>query len=385
MTSLLPSTTGAPAATRTSFGDQVLNSQSIPYMRSRNIEFTCKRLKPFTRVYSFFSGIDVNSYIIPKLLDITMTSGVFEVGETVIGSFDTPNILSPTIKFRVAQQNHKYGAYNSPSDVYTTNPYNSATTIPELYSSTSTILNVDTYSLSNQPQGQFNGYVAVGMKLRGQTSQAEATISSIRLVTDQIGVVIGSFFIPNGNIDVNPKFECGTKSFRVTSSNTNSQIFGTYSTSAEERYFSEGKLNTVQENVIIVRPLKIDSNNGNISGPGTPNNNVPSNDGGRGGGGVSYSSGSSSRTNVYYNYGSAPLGQGAVRDLTALASKAGVSTKNISTTMTAQQQANIVSKINSSSWASNSGVKVSTSTSGTYRSAAPAGRTVGGVTTGARR
>ena len=385
MTSLLPGNTVAPTSTTTSFGDQILASQSIPYMRSRNIEFTCKRLKPFTRVYSFFSGIDVNSYIIPKLLDITMTSGVFQVGETVIGSFDAPDRLSPTIKFRVAQQNHKYGAYDSPSDVYITNPYNSSTIIPELYSSTSTILNVDTYSLSNQPQGQFSGYVAVGMKLRGQTSQAEATISSVRLVTDQIGVVIGSFFIPNGNIDVNPKFECGTKSFRVTSSSTNSQIFGTYSTSAEERYFSEGKLNTVQENVIVTRPLKIDLSDGSskdVKGPGTPNNNVPYT--GRGGGG-NYGTGSSSKTNVYYNYGASALGQGAVRDLTALATAAGVSTKNISTTMTAQQQANIVSKINSSSWASNNGVRVSTSTSGTYRTAAPAGVKVGGVTVGAKK
>ena len=41
-------------------------------------------MKPFTRLYGFFDGEDVNEYIVPKLLEIQMTSGVFP-GETVEG------------------------------------------------------------------------------------------------------------------------------------------------------------------------------------------------------------------------------------------------------------------------------------------------------------
>ena len=241
-----------------SFGDQVLSSQVIPYVRSRNVEFTAKKMKLFTRVYPFFDGVDVSKYIIPKLLQVTMTQGTFQVGETVHGSFNIPGLLhSSYIRFRVATPNHKYGPYNAPNDVFTTNPYDQTLTIPDAYSTTSTILNVDTYSLANQPQGQFYGSVEVGISLRGQTSGAEATLDSMALVTDHVGTLIGSYFIPDPNILTNPKFEAGTKLFRLTSSDTNAQIPGAATTSAEENYFVEGKVNTVQEQIISIRNGKV--------------------------------------------------------------------------------------------------------------------------------
>jgi hypothetical protein len=242
----------------TSFGDQVLNSELIPYVRSRNIEFTAKRLKPSTRMYVFFDGVDVNSFAVPKLLEISMTSGVFEVGETVIGSFDTYGIYLPHISFRVAAQNHKYGEYNNPSDVFTTNPYDTTQTIQESYSSTSTILNIDTYSLSNQPQGLYYGHISQNMKLKGQTSGAEATITSVRLITDSVGTLIGSLYIPYP-IESNPKFEAGTKVFRLTNSSTNSQVIGVAFATAEEKYHVEGKVNTVQETVIVIHNARVET------------------------------------------------------------------------------------------------------------------------------
>lgn len=248
-----------------SLGDTVLSSEISSYMRSRNLEFTGKRLKPLTRVYTFFSGIDVNKYIIPKLLEINMLSGTFEVGETVVGSlvtlFDTGigSLQSdPKITFRVASSNHKYGPYNSPSEVFVANPYDSTQPIPEIYSSTSTVLNVDTYSLSQQPQGDYFGFIQVGMFLRGQTSGAEAEISNIRLITDSSGTIIGSFFIPNPNVFGNPVFETGTKLFRITSSASNSLIDSTI-TSAEEKFYSEGKVNRVQENILSVRTVRTET------------------------------------------------------------------------------------------------------------------------------
>jgi hypothetical protein len=255
-----------------SLGDAVLSTDISSFMRSRNIEFVAKRLKPYTRVYTFFNGIDVNKYITPKLLEITMTSGTFQVGETVEGIIpDTAYLLvsssssglgslqsDPKITFRVASSNHKYGPYNAPTEVFTGNPYNSSQSIPETYSSTATVLNVDTFSLSQQPQGSFFGFIQSGMKLRGQTSGAEATVTNIRLVTDRIGVIIGSFFIPNPNVFGNPKFESGTKLFRITSSPSNSLIDST-TTSAEEKFYSEGKINRVQENILSVRTVRTET------------------------------------------------------------------------------------------------------------------------------
>jgi hypothetical protein len=250
-----------------SLGDTVLSSEISSYMRSRNIEFTIKRLKPLTRVYSFFSGIDVNKYIIPKLLEISMISGTFEVGETVVGTIDSYSISNlglgaiesdPKITFRVATSNHKYGPYNAPTETFSANPYESSQPVPADYSSTSTILNVDTYSLSQQPQGNYFGFIQQGMILRGETSGAQATISDIRLITDTIGVVIGSFFIPNPNVFGNPTFETGTKLFRITSSSSNSLVNSTI-TSAEEKFYSEGKINKVQENILSVRTVRTET------------------------------------------------------------------------------------------------------------------------------
>ena len=96
------------------------------------------------------------------------------------------------------------------------------------------------------------------MKLRGLTSGAEAVVSNVRLITDTIGVLIGSFYIPNPNIFGNPRFETGSKLFRITSSPSNSLIDST-TTSAEEKFYSEGKINRVQENILSVRTVRTET------------------------------------------------------------------------------------------------------------------------------
>ena len=250
-----------------SLGDTVLSTDISSFMRSRNIEFVSRRLKPFTRVYTFFNGVNVNKFVTPKLLEITMVSGTFQVGETIRGIIESsvsasltvaPVKPDPEITFRVATSNHKYGPYDAPTEIFTANPYNSTQPVPADYSSTSTILNVDTFSISQQAQGDFFGYVQTGMKLRGQTSGAEAVVSDIRLITDTIGVLIGSFYIPNPNVFGNPRFETGPKLFRITSSVSNSSVDGT-TTSAEEKFFSEGKINRVQENILSVRTVRTET------------------------------------------------------------------------------------------------------------------------------
>ena len=47
---------------RTSVGDRVISRDLIPFMRSRNIEFVAKRVKPLTKLYAFFDGQDAVSY-----------------------------------------------------------------------------------------------------------------------------------------------------------------------------------------------------------------------------------------------------------------------------------------------------------------------------------
>jgi len=246
----------------TSVGDRVVSRDLVPYMRSRNVQFVSKKVKPLTQLYAFFDGVDVTKYCIPKLLEISMLSGVFQVGETVTGYVQATGLgqgtedVSAKITFRVAQANHKEGPYNVPSSTYSQNPYNSQI-LPESYSSTSTILNIDTFSLSNAPQGEFSGWVEPGMILVGKTSQAQASISNVRLVSDLSATLIGSFYIPNPNLNIHPRFEAGTKSFTIVNDNTNDQNLAT--TIAEELFTSSGTLETVQENIISVRNARIEN------------------------------------------------------------------------------------------------------------------------------
>ena len=245
-----------------SVGDRVVSRELVPYMRSRNIKFTAKKLLPYSQLFAFFDGVDVTKYCTPKLLEIQMDSGVFEVGETVeslsvriCGLQEENQRTVPHMSFRVAQANHREGPYNNPLKVYPENPYTKQP-LPSAYSSTSTVLNIDVSSLAAQARGDFSGYVNVGTKLIGQTSKAEATVTDVRLVNDSTSTLIGSYFIPSPNSTNHPKFEAGTKTFRLTD-DPNNDISLT-STAAEEAFESAGTLETLQENIISVRNAKVD-------------------------------------------------------------------------------------------------------------------------------
>ena len=245
-------------------GNKVVSRDIIPFMRIRNIEFISKRLKPLTRIYPFFDGVNFNSLIIPKLLEVTNVSGEFEVGETVQGLMpeDNPDIVgdgtNPRIRFRLAKANHKYGPYNNPTATYTNIPYDPDSTMESEYSESSSILNVDTFGLSSIDDNGL-GWVGVGMKLTGLTSGAQATISGLRLVTDENGSVRGCLFIPDSSIVKNPKFETGTKTFRLTDSPTNSSTGGFVSTSAERNFFAQGELENLQQDEIHIRNATVET------------------------------------------------------------------------------------------------------------------------------
>jgi len=250
-----------------SLGDRVVNREITHTMRSRNIKFTAKAMKPFTQVYSYFDGVAISRFTVPKLIEVTMTSGTFTVGETINGtmpgSVTTQQIGSsslPEIVFRVAAANHKYGSITEPSDIYDSNPYTRATSLPTAYTGASTIINVDTDSLQSEEFSQFFGYIQSGMVLRGRTSGAEATITSVRLITDRVGTLIGSYRVPDPSSVSNPTFDTGRSEFRLTSSSINSRVKGSLSTSAQEIFYSQGDLDNTQEVTLSLRNARVSTN-----------------------------------------------------------------------------------------------------------------------------
>jgi hypothetical protein len=233
--------------------DVLLSSGTERFMRSRNTEFKSSNLRPLTRYYQFFDGNGSVDFI-PKLVEISVdrelqdfgSSGVFQVGETVVGSVNGKAL----IKFRVASSNHKYGAYNNPSTTFNINPYYKEENIPPNYSGSSKVLNIDTYSLSEEAQGKYYGYLTKGMQLTGQTSGAVSFVKDLRLVSDNYGDLIGSFFLRDPHTSPPPsvRIGTGTKTYKLTSSSTNqTPIRGSkLISSAETVYRSEGTWETKQ-------------------------------------------------------------------------------------------------------------------------------------------
>ena len=245
----------------TTTGERVISRDLVKFMRSRNVQIISKRLKPNTRLYGFFDGVNVTNYCVPKLLNISMISGVFQIGETVIGTMNSSGLnrsipgVTPRISFRLASPKHKEGAFNSPTSQFTQSPYSNRV-IPNTYTSTSEILNVDTFSLSNEVQGEYNGWVSPGMIFVGQTSGAIAVLNDLRLVSDVSSTCIFSFFIPNPNVTSNPRFETGTKTFTLINDENNDSRSA--STIGEEDYISTGILETFQEEITSVRNARVE-------------------------------------------------------------------------------------------------------------------------------
>lgn len=235
------------------------NKNVSPYMRRRNIAFDIDSLKPNTRFYSFIDNISIDDLIVPKFIEIEMISGTFTVGEDVLGFVEIGDRKGsvPNINFRLASTNHMDGKYNNPTNVYAKNPYNN-TDLQSAYSQTSTVLNVDTQSLSSIFISKYYGQIQNGMILVGKSSGAQAKISDIRLISNREGILQGVISIPKPN-GLNKKFLTGKKTILFNSDKFNSAISD--SSFAEVIYESSGFVPLSEGGSISIRNSILEKSN----------------------------------------------------------------------------------------------------------------------------
>ena len=232
-------------------GNLLTSSRPSDKLRSRNIEFTASGLQPSTNHFAFFGG-NSNIDVIPKLVQVTMSNGSFQAGETVYGYSDGVKVAA----FRLANANHKFGPYKSPSITYGNNPYSSASTeLATVYSSSTPTINIDTFSLADDSDGRFYGCIVEGMTLVGETSSGQATVGAQSLTTDAVGDLIGCLFIKNPFVSPVPgtTFKNGTKTFKLSTSATNSSNTNVKFT--EATFHSSGIINseTYTESIVTRR------------------------------------------------------------------------------------------------------------------------------------
>jgi hypothetical protein len=240
-----------------SLGNKVIATDVLYNCRSRNIEVVGNKLKPNTRYYVFFENTDVTEYCVPKLLPITMKKGSFSTSDILVSKSDSQSTGNPKIKCRVAQLNHKFGPYNSPTVSYNLEPYNSST-LGSSYSSTSSILNIDTADLALLKNTDHSGWVKKGSELVNVSGTAEAAVGDIVLKSDEKGTIIFTLFIPDPKIKSNPKFTTGKNTIRITTSPTNANQLDPGESSAEAIYSATGQSETIQEQILSIKTVNIE-------------------------------------------------------------------------------------------------------------------------------
>jgi len=235
-----------PKIENKSLGDSVIASTVVPWIRSRNVQLFCSRLKPRTRFYAFFDNVNFTNYMVPKIIELVKDTALdsrsnatpFVIGETVVGQ-------TSGCKLVVA----------APNDGYNFNPYSDAA-MPTSYAATTDFLNINTELMAKTISGNAYGNFQVGEVLIG-SSGAKAVVKDRRLVSDRSGEFKSAMWIPNPNVDTNPRWGTGRRTIRLTTSITDSRLEGAVSSSAQTTYTATGILNTIQENILAVRNAEI--------------------------------------------------------------------------------------------------------------------------------
>ena len=194
-----------------------------PFMRSRNVYFNANGLRPFTKHYHYLDSQQVD--VVPKLCEIDMQSGTFQV-------FEDARIYHGGQQIgyiRIQRPNHKFGDTTRPDigaglgspavliEEYSVDPYDRTRPAPGTsYSATSKLINFGVRVLATEEK--YYGYVIKDAIIVGETSGAVARITRAELVSDNWGDIVANFFFrdPNSNPPPPVKVTSGTKTVKVT-------------------------------------------------------------------------------------------------------------------------------------------------------------------------
>ena len=219
-----------------SAGDRVTNIEVVPWIRKSQINFTVTGLKPNTRVYSFFDGVDVNADCKPILssavsttlasnlakadttVTVTSTAGFPDTGTLAVGDI---NEVDPWGTGFIKQEQMTYTGKTS---------------------TTFTGVTRNTGTQYEEAQNWLSG------------TPVEDAAYGNPLVSDDVGTLYGRFSIPNTDAK---RFRIGRRNFRLTDSSTNRLTPGFVNTSAEKEYMAIGHKQTKQELILATRNAEI--------------------------------------------------------------------------------------------------------------------------------
>ena len=219
-----------------SAGDRVTNIEIVPWMRSRDINFNVTGLKPNSRVYAFFDGVDVNADVKPignSSSDTTISSPFAKADTTLTVNSTTGFPTTGTLGV---------------GDTTEVNPFGIGFVKQEQMTYTGTTATTFT-GITRNTGNQYDE----SQNWLATTPVNDQTYGN-PLVTDSVGTLNGRFKLPNTDTK---RFRIGRRTFRLTDSATNNQTVGFVETSAEKEYMAIGHKQTKQELVMATRNADI--------------------------------------------------------------------------------------------------------------------------------
>ena len=238
-------------------GDRVLSTAAIPYIRSRNILVQIQKLKPSTRFYPFFDGIDISSYCTPaSKIEYTpsgataaaklITHNKFDI-DTNVGSNATAASRRVGGDSQVCLNRGDVitGGTSAATAVVVGKEYN-----PDAGTYALFVVNI---------QGTFTGSETItASNPLGYPTAASGTVGTITtkalgstLISNFNGELNLLFNIPNNE---QLRFRCGSRELKLVDVTTAN---GAFTSRARANYRAEGILETKQRTVHAVRNAEL--------------------------------------------------------------------------------------------------------------------------------
>ena len=239
--------------------DKILQTALIPYIRSRELLFVCKGMKPNTRLYPYFDDTDIATFVTPATR--------ISVVNTLVTEFDTEtNVGGAASEFARQVDGKAESSYNKGDVVYV--KQRGSTTYNSQAISPATAVVVLKEKKVDGTEGIYvmniKGTFQNGDVIQGSISGAVYTINAAvtpavkgnSLTTNFNGSVAGVFSIPNTN---SIRFRTGVRDFKLTDSVTGGIDF---TTQGRSQYRAQGVLETKQKTInavrnadVVVKPL----------------------------------------------------------------------------------------------------------------------------------
>ena len=238
-------------------GDRVLSTAAIPYMRSRNILIQIQKLKPNTRFYPFFDGIDISAYCTPATrIEYTPTGATAAAKLVTHNKFDDSTNVGSSATSTERRIGGDSQVCLNRGDIIT--------------GGTSAATAVVVAKEYNPDAGTYALYV-VNIQGTFQTSETITASNPLGFVPAASGVVgtptvktLGGTLVSNYNGDLqllfnipnneSLRFRCGSRELKLVDVSTAN---GAFTSRARANYRAEGILETKQRTVNAVRNAEL--------------------------------------------------------------------------------------------------------------------------------